>query len=92
MPPDAWLSAARAAAAARAGVAVEELDLDDARAGLLLDMASLAAHRSGDRRNAPLLCYLLGRAERGVALDEIAAAVRDATAASDSDIAVGHAS
>jgi hypothetical protein len=92
MPPDAWLSTARAAVAARAGVAVEELELDDARAGLLLDMASLAAHRSGDRRNAPLLCYLLGRAERSVPLDEIAAAVRDATAAGDPESAVGHAS
>jgi hypothetical protein len=26
----------------------------------LLEMASVAAHESGDRRNAPLLCYLVG--------------------------------
>lgn len=26
----------------------------------LLEMASVAAHESGDRRNAPLLCYLAG--------------------------------
>jgi hypothetical protein len=93
MQPDGWLTAARAAAAARAGVAVEELDLDDARAELLLDMAGLAAHESGDRRNAPLLCYLLGRAERDVTLDEIAAAVRRAMARTDSseEKEVGHA-
>ena len=28
----------------------------------LLDLARVAAHESGDRTNAPLLCYLVGRA------------------------------
>ena len=36
--------------------------LDEAEQETLLDLARLAAHESGDRRNAPLLCYLLGRA------------------------------
>lgn len=27
----------------------------------LLDLARVAAHKSGDRTNAPLVCYLLGR-------------------------------
>ena len=36
--------------------------LDDAETATLLEVARIAAHESGDRRNAPLLCYLLGRA------------------------------
>jgi hypothetical protein len=39
---------------------VEGLSEPDAET--LLDLARIAAHESGDRRNAPLLCYLLGRA------------------------------
>ena len=37
--------------------------LDDAETATLLEVARIAAHESGDRRNAPLLCYLLGRAQ-----------------------------
>jgi len=33
----------------------------------LLDLARIAAHESGDRRNAPLLCFLVGRANGDVA-------------------------
>lgn len=40
----------------------------------LLEVARIAAHESGDRRNAPLLCYLLGRA--GGDLDALAETVR----------------
>jgi hypothetical protein len=40
----------------------------------LLDLARIAAHESGDRTNAPLLCYLLGRA--GTDLDALAEIVR----------------
>jgi len=36
--------------------------LTEAQASTLLEIARIAAHESGDRRNAPLLCYLLGRA------------------------------
>ena len=46
--------------------------LTEAEAKTLLDVARIAAHESGDRRNAPLLCYLLGRAGGDVeALAEI---------------------
>jgi hypothetical protein len=48
--------------------------LSDAEATTLLDLARDAAHESGDRRNAPLLCYLLGRA--GGDLDALAETVR----------------
>jgi hypothetical protein len=40
----------------------------------LLDLARIAAHEGGDRTNAPLLCYLLGRV--GKDLDGLAAIVR----------------
>lgn len=75
---DAWLTAARDAIAEAGGVAPEELELDDDTVLTLLDLARIAAHESGARTNAPLLCYLLGRAERGAGLDALADAVRRA--------------
>lgn len=36
--------------------------LTEAEIVTLLDVARVAAHESGDRTNAPLLCYLVGRA------------------------------
>ncbi|HEY8029536.1 MAG TPA: DUF6457 domain-containing protein [Gaiellaceae bacterium] len=48
--------------------------LSDADEQMLLDLARVAAHESGDRTNAPLLCYLLGRA--GGELDALAEIVR----------------
>jgi hypothetical protein len=56
---DSWLEQIADALAAATG---EPLALDDAEAGELLELASFAAHRSGARTNAPLLCYLVGRA------------------------------
>jgi hypothetical protein len=74
---DAWLREARAAVAAAAGVPPEELELSGEDAATLLDLARVAAHESGERTNAPLLCYLVGRAvQRGADLDSLAAAVR----------------
>lgn len=74
---DDWLSAARDALAQAAGVRPEELQLDDDSAHTVLDLARIAAHESGERTNAPLLCYLVGLAQRGeVGLDELADAVR----------------
>jgi hypothetical protein len=63
--------------AATSGVPAAELELDDEAAVTLLDLAAVAAHESGRRTNAPLLCYLLGKAERGIGLDALAAAVRE---------------
>ena len=51
-----------------------ELSSDDART--LLDLAAHAAHESGARTNAPLLCYLVGRAQGGADLETLADAVR----------------
>ena len=77
---DAWLRDARDAVADAAGVPPDELELSDADAATLLDLARIAAHESGERTNAPLLCYLVGRAQRdGVGLDSLADAVRRTT-------------
>jgi hypothetical protein len=68
---DAWLSEARDAVADQAGVPPAELELDQAAVDQLLELARLAAHASGDRRNAPLLCFLIGRAGDGVDLGSL---------------------
>lgn len=74
---DTWLNDAREALAKATGVPPEELELSDDEAATLLDLARVAAHESGERTNAPLLCYLVGRAQRGGSdLDTLADAVR----------------
>jgi len=73
---DAWLTDARDAVAAAAGVPASELELSDEEAQIVLDLARIAAHDSGERMNAPLLCYLVGRAQVGASLDTLAEAVR----------------
>ncbi len=45
----------------------------------VLDLARIAAHDSGERTNAPLLCYLVGRAQGKAPLDTLADAVRSTT-------------
>jgi len=42
----------------------------------LLDLAAHAAHESGARTNAPLLCYLVGHAQGDRTLDELVEIVR----------------
>jgi hypothetical protein len=55
----------------------DELTEEDAEA--LLKIARIAAHESGDRRNAPLLTYLIGRSRGDRQLDELLEAVRGST-------------
>lgn len=63
--------------AREAGLEPSELDLSQDAVDTLLDLARIAAHESGERTNAPLLCYLVGLAQRGGAgLEELADAVR----------------
>ena len=76
---DQWLTQARDALARASGVPAEELELDDEGVRSLLELARVAAHESGERTNAPLLCYLVGRAQNGASLDELADAVRRST-------------
>jgi hypothetical protein len=71
------MTQARDALAEATGIAASELELSDETVDTLLALAGLAAHESGARTNAPLLCYLLGKAERGANLDTLATAIRD---------------
>jgi hypothetical protein len=73
---DAWLTDARDAVAAAAGTEPSDLELSEEDAATLLDLARIAAHDSGERTNAPLLCYLVGRAQGNADLETLAAAVR----------------
>jgi hypothetical protein len=59
---DEWLRSARDAIAQAAGLQASELELSAAEERTLLDLARVAAHSSGERTNAPLLCYLVGLA------------------------------
>jgi hypothetical protein len=76
---DQWLADARNALAQASGVAADRLELDDDDVATLLELARVAAHESGERTNAPLLCYLVGRAQNGASLDDLAEAVRRST-------------
>ena len=72
-----WLSEQADALALATGVPREVLELTGADVTRLLDVARIAAHESGDRTNAPLLCYLLGLCRAGgLSLDELAELVR----------------
>ena len=66
---DDWLKKVAAAVGSD-----EQLSGEDADA--LLKIARIAAHESDDRRNAPLLCYLIGRMQTDRPLSEIPAAVK----------------
>jgi hypothetical protein len=74
---DSWLSPAVDAVATTAGVPGASLDLSDADVEKLLDLARIAARDSGQRTNAPLICYLVGLAvaTSGKSLEDIAGAV-----------------
>ena len=66
---DPWLQSARDKIA-------PEVELSAADTRTLLDLARVAAHDSGERTNAPLLCYLLGVAVgRGGNLEEVSEAL-----------------
>jgi hypothetical protein len=74
---DSWLTAARDAVAGAAQIDPASLDLSAADEATILDLARIAAHDSGERTNAPLLCYLVGQATAsGASLDAVADAVR----------------
>lgn len=64
-----WLERVGAAVGSNEQLSSEERDA-------LLEIARIAAHESGDRRNAPLLTYLVGRNRGGRSLAELLEAVR----------------
>ena len=76
---DPWLTRARDAVAAEAGIEPAGLELSSTEVQTVLDLARIAAHKSGERTNAPLLCYLVGRAQGGASLEDLADAVRRST-------------
>lgn len=80
MPPmDDWLTKARDALAAETGAEASSLELRDADVDALLKLARVAARTSGDRTNAPLVCYLVGRAQGSRDVAALADAVRRST-------------
>ena len=74
---DEWLSNARDRLGRATGEDASALELDQADGDELLELARIAAHESGERINAPLLCYLVGLAQgrRGGDLAELVDAV-----------------
>jgi hypothetical protein len=60
---DDWLSDARDRLAEASGESPESLGLSQTEVDELLELARVAAHDSGERINAPLLCYLVGVAK-----------------------------
>jgi hypothetical protein len=60
---DDWLSDARDRLAVASGESPESLGLSQTDVDELLELARVAAHDSGERINAPLLCYLVGLAK-----------------------------
>ena len=69
---DAWLTSAAEALGIEEALRPDEVET-------LLELARVAAHDSGERTNAPLLCYLVGRAQGEGDLDQLADAVRRST-------------
>ena len=75
-----WLSDMITRIAAASAIDPAVLAVDEAQAEELLRIAGVAAHSSGDRTNAPLLCHVLGRAVAlGAPLDALTRVVDDAT-------------
>jgi hypothetical protein len=72
-----WLATRADALAEATGIDRAALELSPEEIDAVLDLAAHAAHESDARTNAPLLCYLLGRARAGAAsLDELDQIVR----------------
>ena len=74
-----WISDMTSRIARSTGIDETALAIDADSAEELLRLAGVAAHSSGDRTNAPLLCHVLGRAVAlGAPLDSLARVVDDA--------------
>lgn len=74
----AWLDDVTRHLATRTGIDERALALSADDAQLLLDLAGYAAHETGERTNAPLVCHVVGRAvAHGASLADLDAAVRE---------------
>jgi hypothetical protein len=58
-----WLPPRADRLAEATGVPRDQLELAPDAIDRLLDLAGFAAHSSGERTNAPLLCFLVGLAQ-----------------------------
>jgi hypothetical protein len=73
-----WYDDTVDALAAATGLDATGLRLDNDMRTELLDLARIASHDSGERINAPFLCYALGLAvARGASLDAMARVIRE---------------
>ncbi|MBD0317405.1 MAG: hypothetical protein ICV71_02695 [Thermoleophilia bacterium] len=72
-----WLQGARDRLASEGGGERADYELGRDEIDALLELARVAAHESGERTNAPLVCYLVGlaRGRHGGALDDLVDAV-----------------
>ena len=71
-----WISDLTQEIATASGIEASALALTEADRDTLLRLAGVAAHSSGERTNAPLLCHVLGRAfALGATLDQLARVV-----------------
>ena len=74
-----WISDMTTRITDATGLDAGMLTIDAHDAEELLRLAGVAAHTSGDRTNAPLLCHVLGRAVAlGAPLEVLARVVDDA--------------
>jgi Domain of unknown function (DUF6457) len=72
-----WITEMALRLAANSGLDPAALLVDATDAEVLLELAGVAAHTSGERTNAPLLCFVLGRAvAQGATLDDLARLIR----------------
>jgi hypothetical protein len=77
-----WISDMTTRIAGATGIDAAALAIEAGDAEELLRLAGVAAHTSGERTNAPLLCHVLGRAVAlGAPLDALATVVDDAAGA-----------
>ena len=77
-----WITEMTLHLAGVTGLDAASLLVDAGSAETLLDLAGTAAHASGERTNAPLLCHVLGRAVAlGASLETCARAVDEFTKA-----------
>jgi len=74
-----WISEVSSRLAAATGLDAGALAVSETDADTLLRLAAVAAHETGDRTNAPILCHVLGRAVAlGAPLEDLARMIEGA--------------
>ena len=74
-----WISELTSRLAGATGLNADALAVSEADAETLLRLAAVAAHETGDRTNAPILCHVLGRAVAlGAPLEDLARVIETA--------------